>query len=139
MDSTDYSTERRRQKRLVPKVLAFAALAPDVEKLGKLKNISKVGLAFEYLSHTNEDQREQEAEVALFMKDGEFYIENISCTVIYDRDVGRDRQVFINPFEQRCCGVEFNRLPQEKASRLESFLNKYAIDPEGLSADETIT
>ncbi|MBI4775817.1 MAG: hypothetical protein HY788_16870 [Deltaproteobacteria bacterium] len=136
MDSSDNSSDRRRQKRLVPKVLAFAAMAPSVEKLGKLKNISQVGLAFEYVSHGREDRREHEAEIALFMKDGEFYIKDISCTVIYDLDVARENTLFVNPFEQRCCGVKFNRMPPEKAFQLESFLNKYAVDPEGLSADE---
>lgn len=140
MDSTDNNnTERRSEKRLVPKVLAFAALASDVEKLGKLKNINKCGLAFEYLSHSHGGRYEQETEIVLFMKDGEFHVKDIPCTIVYDLDIDRDNTLFINPFEQRCCGVKFNRMAPKKAFQLEYFLNQYTVDPEGLSADETIT
>jgi hypothetical protein len=117
--------EQRRHIRFLAVDNAFAALGAGFARVGRLKNISTGGLAFEYI--TDNDSDEQASQLDVFVSGEDFHLSKVPCRVVYDVPVSRSdvSRLFFQPFVTRQCGVQFGQLTQEKTTQLNLFLETY--------------
>jgi hypothetical protein len=114
--------ERRRHVRYSVVESAYAALGSAYFKVGKVKDCSKKGLAFEYLE--NGERRSDGDTVDIFLMEGTFHIHNLACEIVYDVPLyGRDGDLY----RPRRCGVNFNQPTFAQQKQITSFLEQYAI------------
>jgi hypothetical protein len=116
-------TEKRRFARYVAQDLAFAVFRPSFTKLGKIKDISRGGLAFDYV--TSEGRKEDSPEIEIFMSGPRFHITRVPAKTIYDRKVINHDYTFAPFVEKRRCGVQFGKLTEDQAEHLAHFLETY--------------
>jgi len=116
-------TERRKLTRLLAQDTAFAVLRPDFTKIGKIKGISRDGLAFEYIAY--EGQQKDASKMDIFLsEDGGLHLFQIPCKIIHDFKVD-DYPISTQHVEIRRCGLQFGELTEEQAAELEFFLKNY--------------
>ena len=111
--------ERRKLPRLLPQGLTFAVLRPHFTKVGKVKDISEGGLAFEYISL--ETQNRSSSEIDIIVSINQFYLSRIPCKIIYEIDIVEE---YIS-MERRRCGLQFGGLTEEQAAKLDFFLKHH--------------
>ena len=112
-------TEQRKFKRLLPQNLTFAVIRPHFSNLGKVKDISKGGLALEYV--LNETQNAGSSEIDIFLTDDSLYLRSIPSKIIYDREIDEEYQ----SVETWRCGLQFGDLTPTQKSQLEYFLQNH--------------
>ncbi len=118
--------EQRRQIRFVPHDSAFAALGSTFARVGKIKNISIGGLAFEYI--TDEDSDQEASQLDIFLSGNDFHLAKVPCRVVYDmpkRKSDDASRIVFETFMTKQCGVQFVGLTEDKVSQLDLFLNVY--------------
>ncbi len=95
---------------------------PPIARLRKLVDISRAGLAFEYIS--NQRQKFTSPELDLFWyKTPDPVVWRIPCKIVYD--IGESG--VSDKFAQiRRCGIKFGELSKEQEDRLREFIDKYA-------------
>jgi len=120
-------TERRQFPRFSAAENAFAALRPHFNKLGTIKDISRGGLAFEYIAL--EARGGDEAAIDIFLTGNGFYLSRIPCKVVYDTPVTKDEGAFQHLIEMRRCGIQFGEIEQPMADQLSFFLDHYTKKP----------
>ncbi len=74
--------EQRKYTRYAAADNAFAALEPGFNKVGRIQDISIMGLAFEYI--TDEVADFEVSKVDIFVIGEDFFISKIPCKVVYD-------------------------------------------------------
>jgi len=118
--------EKRRFIRLAVLDNAFAALWPALRKVGRIRDISISGLAFEYISENNEDSTSTHVEIFF-----EGNVENsfkLPCHAVYDIPVQQSDTMI--PFEMKLmkkrCGIQFELLSQSLQKQLKDFLDHCA-------------
>jgi hypothetical protein len=116
-------TERRKFTRLLAEDTAFAVLRPHFTKLGKIKDMSEGGLAFEYIAY--EGQKEDTSGMDIFLSGDRFYLGRIPCRIRYDIKIAERYQTPIDRIERRRCGLQFGELTDEQAAQLEFFLKNH--------------
>ena len=119
--------EHRKYIRFLVPDNAFAVSMPAFSKVGKIKDISIKGLAFEYI--TDETSETEISHANIFLNDDEFELLNMPCRVVYDvlsdrSGPGSSSEMKI---KRRRCGIRFTRLPALQRVQLEKFLEKYTI------------
>ena len=112
-------TEQRKFKRLLPQNLTFAVIRPHFSNLGKVKDISRGGMAYEYI--LNETLNTGYAEIDIFLSSDSFYLPRIPSKIIYDTKIVEKFQ----KVETRRCGVQFRDLTEEQAANLELLLKNH--------------
>ena len=112
-------TEQRKFKRLLPRNLTFAIIWPHYNNLGKVKDISRGGLAYEYILY--ETKNKGSAEIDIFLSDHNFYLPRIPSKIIYDTKKVENFQ----SVEMRRCGVQFGDLTEEQAANLDLLLKNH--------------
>ena len=117
--------ERRRHVRLLPQDDAFAALGSRFSRVGKLKNISIKGLAFEYI--TDGESGQEDCQLNIFVSGNGFHLPKVPCEVVYDIPVRNPKasRIFYQPFITKQCGVQFGALTEDKMAQLNRFLATY--------------
>jgi hypothetical protein len=117
--------EKRREKRLLVEDNAFAALGARFTKVGRVKNITKQGLAFEYI--TDGDSEDDPSQLDVFVSGDDFHLPKVPCKVVYDVPMRRSdgNRIFFQPFVTRQCGVQFEGLTEDKRAQLELFLETH--------------
>jgi hypothetical protein len=116
-------TENRKFRRFIAQDMAFAVFRPHFTKLGKIKDISKGGMAFEYV--TFEGAKKDSGEIDLFVSGARFHLSRIPAETVYDCSVGNDHYTF-NPFvERRRCAVQFGEFTEEQATQLRHFIETH--------------
>jgi len=117
--------ERRHYARYLSHANAFAALGRRYSIVGKIKNIALGGLAFEYLGDDSPDEEISEADI--FMVGNIFHLHNIPCRIIYDFDVYVPyvNSAYVKKLTTKRCGLKFDKLPEDLATRLMLFLEAY--------------
>jgi hypothetical protein len=116
-------TEKRKFERYLAQDLAFAVFRPSFTKLGKIKDISKGGLAFEYV--TPEGQMEDSTEIDIFISGTRFHMARVPAKTMYDTKVVNQDYRFAPFVERRRCGVQFGELTEEEAAQLGHFLETH--------------
>ena len=79
MSNKKDSTEKRKHERFKVKGGAFAAVTSDDNKIGQIKNISKGGLALQYLSSS--PQSKGIVEIDIFSKVDDFYLKELNIYI----------------------------------------------------------
>jgi hypothetical protein len=118
--------EKRRYVRFLPQPNTYAALGSCFTIVGKVKDISIGGLAFEYINNTDDSERHY-SKIAIFLSENGFYLENISCRVISDIptiSVNKKTVISSNCITNRCA-VQFTAVTEDQKERIEHFLKHY--------------
>lgn len=116
-------TEKRKFRRFLAQDMAFAVFRPHFTKLGKIKDISRGGMAFEYV--TFEGPKEDTAEMDIFISGVRFHLPRMPVQTVYDSSVVNDHYTFSPFVERRRCGVQFGELNEEQAAQLKYFLETH--------------
>ncbi|MBW1741830.1 MAG: PilZ domain-containing protein, partial [Deltaproteobacteria bacterium] len=116
-------TEKRRFRRFIAQDMAFAVFRPHFTKLGKIKDISRGGMAFEYV--TFEGAKEDSGEIDLFVSGARFHLSRMPAQTVYDSGVADNHYTFSPFVERRRCAVQFGELTQEQTTQLNHFLETH--------------
>jgi len=103
--------------------MAFAVFRPHFTKLGKIKDISRSGMAFEYV--TFEGAKADSGEIDLFVSGARFHLARMPAQTVYDTGVVNNHYSFSPFVERRRCGVKFGELTEEQATQLRHFLETH--------------
>ena len=118
------TTERRKQERYEPQDVTFVAMRPDFTRLGKLLDISRGGLCFQYMAKEYQNVATPSSDIDIFTSGSEYYLPGVPCKVIYDADVTKKMASFID-VKYRRCGLKFLNLSQEQVNQLDSYLKTH--------------
>lgn len=119
-------SERRRHIRHEALDNAFAALGPKYSRVGKIKDISSGGMAFEYIAR--KERIPKASQVDIFLAENNFNISNLACTVVYDIvvHVPHVESQFADLLATRRCGVRFGSLSLSSRRKLRIFIENQA-------------
>jgi len=124
--------DNRKHPRFLAREDTFASLA--YKKIGKVKNISMGGLAFEYVNITEDSNQVsshkdtfEPLQLSIFLSKSKFHLSDVPCDLIYDEitPVSVEDQKFIISLTLRCCGLKFRTLSKDIIAKLEFFLNNH--------------
>jgi len=108
----------------MPVKTAFAAVSPDSGRLGKILNISRGGLLFEYLCYGTDAANV--SLVDIFLPDNEFHLFGIPCRIIADEippaGVGCTN---LSVVTCKRCSLCFGQLSDAQRERLKFFLENF--------------
>ena len=124
MINTRKVVEKRKHPRLEAHEGAYAAIKSDSIKVGPLINISKGGLAFQYIG--NGRQIEGLHKLAIFLRGNHYRLENVSFKIISDFLL--DNRVPYSTIMMKRCGGQFGELTPSQESQLEYFLANHTTD-----------
>jgi hypothetical protein len=118
------NSEKRKYVRFAAQDKTFAALRSGFKKVGKVHDISVMGLGYVYFGHIQEDDSEAKfSHVDIFLSDDRFHLDNIPCRVAYDMEGSPpDTSGVINMHK---CGLHFGKLTEEQSEKLEFFIKNY--------------
>ena len=121
-------SEKRKYIRFLSQDRAYAAFGSHFSKVGKLKDISIGGLAFEYIENTEVSQGHF-SKVAIFHSENEFYLSDLACKLIYDHPIGvmNKKSIFKSRHPIKRCAVQFTVITADQEKKLEFFLDNYTI------------
>ena len=114
--------ERRKTVRFLPQTETYVALRPDFTKLGRLIDISRGGLSFQYISSKVESRGPTQLD--LFTGNNGFYLSTLRCKVIYDITLS-EQETSATPLERRRCGLEFGEATEAQAAQLELYFTNH--------------
>jgi len=124
--------DNRKHPRFLAREDTFASLAH--KKMGKVKNISMGGLAFEYVNIVEDSNQVsshsdtfEPLQLSIFLSKSKFHLSDVPCNLIYDEitPVSVEDQKFTTSLTPRCCGVKFRTLSKDIIAKLEFFLNNH--------------
>ncbi|MEE8431849.1 MAG: PilZ domain-containing protein [Candidatus Desulfatibia sp.] len=115
--------EKRKHRRFKAKEGAFAVVTSGDNKIGQIKNISKGGLAFQYVA--SEKKLAGLLTMDIFRNSKEFYLKNVSVKTTSDIYV--DNKSPFSTIILRQCGGKFADLADNQISQLDRFIQNYTI------------
>ena len=122
-------SERRESLRLRPKAATFVALRPEFSKLGKLLDINRSGLCFQYVSKGESVETPAALNIDMFVSNNGYYLPNIPCRMVYDEKLKREMD-FVMGLEYRRCGLRFDQLDKEQMDQLNLYLQEHTAGAE---------
>jgi hypothetical protein len=122
------ANERRKFRRMVVEALAFAILRPRFKKLIRIINMSRNGLACEYLVHKKMSKAYAEPKVDVLLFKDKFHRAAIPCKVVYEIKMFRNEYGVNNGMEKRRCGLQFNEPSDEQREQIELFMKDYVAE-----------
>ena len=119
------SPEKRRYVRYNTKPLVYAALGSHYSRVGKVKDISIGGLAFEYVA--GNDLPNDLTRIDVFAAGNGIYIPAIACRKIYEFviDNGLEQYEPTNDIAMMRCGVEFINPGRVQLTQLKELIDTY--------------
>jgi len=116
--------EQRKYTRYAAADNAFAALEPGFNKVGRIQDISIMGLAFEYI--TDEVADFEVSKVDIFVSGVDFFISKIPCKVVYDIPLETSGATQSpNGLMHKRCGLQFESLSNTGRVMIEQFMEDY--------------
>ena len=115
------SPERRKHKRLKVKEGSIAISIPDSKKLGQIKDISKGGLAFQYLGSVEQAKNSVEVEILSIADD--FYLRKLPVRTVLDVEINNPVSLSLLP--KRQLSMQFGKLNHYQKELLNHFLQRY--------------
>ena len=117
--------ERREHERLLLKDSSFAALGSNYARVGKIKNISRGGLAFEYIA--GESGSRDSSQVDIFMTGDVFHMHHVPCRLVYEIDVRipNVHDQYVKILTTKRCGLAFAELSEADRAKLEFFIEAH--------------
>jgi hypothetical protein len=114
--------DRRQSTRYATNSDFFLAFWPSLDRVGKLRDVSDSGVAFEYAVFDVKDEV-MDVEVDIFAsRPSHLMLRRVPCKVVYDIKLERPSMVGI---ETRRCGLRFENLSQQHTELLKILLSKY--------------
>jgi hypothetical protein len=124
MDRKTIKVEKRKFTRFKIKGLSFALLKSSFcEELGEIIDISKGGLAFQYL--VGENQIKEAVELDIILAHNGFYIKKIPCKTISDFDI--INEICFSSLKMRRHSIKFGELDNNQISELDYFIKQHTI------------
>lgn len=124
MDNTHW-IEKRKHRRFEAKDGSFVVVWPDFSKQGQIIDISKGGLAFQYIADEEETKGEG-AELDILLQDISFYLERVPFKTAYDIEI-QNQSTYV-PLKMRRMGVEFGELTPNQTALLDYFIKNYTVN-----------
>ena len=118
-------TEKRQHPRYSVRKDGIEIFSRENKLIGKLKNISKSGLAFCY-TPVGDEKAESDTIDVMATGPARFYLSGLDCRKVYDISTLAEDQNFTGA-ETRLCGMEFVRIEAEQ--KLAFFLRNYLSQP----------
>jgi hypothetical protein len=120
--------ERRQSLRYALQPNVFIVFNPYPERLGKLKDVGRGGVGFEYLVTDNSilDRAEEvvDVKVDIFIPaSNRFLFRSLPCKVVYDIKI---EQPTLSGIQTRRCGLKFDQLSQRHNDQLKQLIDSYA-------------
>ncbi len=113
--------ERRQHPRYSVRDVGIEIFSRRSQIIGKLENISKHGLAFQYATVGN-DMAQSDTIDIMATGPARFYLSGLACRKAYDISALAEDQSFTGA-ETRLCGMKFVRIEAEQ--KLDFFLKNY--------------
>ena len=117
------SVERRQQPRFKVAEGVFAALVNHTSKLGQIRDISKLGLAFRYIDHG--DEPGVTSELKIIIGSGGVYLDKLPFKKVSDFEIRNEHS--FSSIKMRQIGLQFGKLTEQQQRRLEDFIQKHTI------------
>ncbi len=103
--------------------IAFAVIKSKPIKMGQIINISREGLAFNYIARHGGSNGLFKMDI-LFAQDA-FYLDRLLFKPVFDFEIETD--IPLNSFTIRKCGVQFGELSSRQRSHLEYFISNHTV------------
>ncbi|WP_028313404.1 PilZ domain-containing protein [Desulfatibacillum aliphaticivorans] len=114
--------ERRRHTRHKTPESCFAALRAESTTVGRIRDISKGGLSFEYLEDVDAPAHSDGGEsVDLFMTGGGLFVRQIPCQTVRDNLAMHDDLTF-SGIGIRRRGLQFEELNEQASHEVEAYI-----------------
>ena len=121
--------EKRRYQRYSVPDLKIQVFCLSAKIIGKLVNICKEGLSFQF--NPKPDDKIECSEVKIMaIGSTRFHLPAISCKTVYDISVLAENQTFTGS-ETRLRGVQFSRLTREQNQKLSLLLEHHKVERTG--------
>jgi len=121
------NAERRKKKRRKPEDMTFVAMRPEFTRLGRILDINKEGLCFQYMAKEAQRGNAASADIDIFTGGSEYYMAGVPCRLIYDAEI-RKKMAYFTDVEYRRCGLQFLKLTKEQSDLLEFYLKNHTSD-----------
>ena len=118
--------DKRKDARYVAQENVIVALQNGGTTVGKVRDVSKGGLSFEYIIYDEDSNAKSMGRDIFIFVDG-FSIRRVPCRVVYDIPVAEPESddLYITPLATKRCGVQFETLSGEHKEKLEFLLQTY--------------
>ena len=127
MNAPEPKKDRRRHARYKVKKDAFAVIRTSDNKLGRIRDVSKGGLSFEYIMKG--DPAEGPTELDIFTTDNDFYLKLLPVQVVLDSTLEPEHA--FSSLEMRRLGVRFGDMTPTQMSKLDFFLQNLTSEGSG--------
>ena len=122
IDRKTIEVENRKFKRFKVKDLSFALLKSDsYEELGEIIDISKGGLAFQYL--VGENQIKEAVELDIILAHNGFHLKKLPCKTISDFEI--INEIYFSSLKMRRHSIKFGELDNNQISELDYFIKQH--------------
>jgi hypothetical protein len=120
-------SEKRRYTRFNFKDNVYAALGTHFSRVGRIKNISVDGLAFEYIENTKNSELDSSV-VSIFHSENGFLLPHIDCKLIYDHTICQTikQSTFKKRYSIKRCGILFIAINSVQMKKLNFFIDNYS-------------
>ena len=115
--------ERRKHNRYRARDFAFAVFKAHVSKLGQIIDISKSGLAFQYIA--SKEWSNGTFEIDMFLADNGFYLYNLTVKTVSDFEVASESS--LSSITMRRRGTQFENPTHDQMSQLEYFIQHHTV------------
>jgi hypothetical protein len=118
-------SEQRKSIRFFVQDNVNVALRGKFTKVGRVKDISMEGLAFEHIDEENQNSETSRRDILLWVNG--FSLSKLPGRIVYDVPLATPDEyqgLFIHLITKRC-GVQFEILSEDQASKLDFFLKTY--------------
>ena len=119
--NTEGRIERRKHRRFVVEEGVYVLLKNNSSKLGQIRNISRGGLAFNYI--VNGEKMHESFKVDIFISGRGFYLKDLPSKKISDFHI--KNKLPFSTFAIRKVGIQFNELTQSQLSQLDNFMREH--------------
>jgi hypothetical protein len=116
-------SERRQQKRFKAQEGAFAALVNPCSQLGQIKDISKLGLSFQYIE--TEERPQEACELKIILGSHGLYIDKLPYETITDIEISSEYS--FSSIKMRQVSLKFGQLTSAQQARLENFITNHTV------------
>jgi hypothetical protein len=116
--------ERRKHKRFRAEDGAYAAVRPQYDKIGQIIDVSRGGLSFRYL--VSDSYGEASSELDIFLIGDDFHLDKLPFKTVSDQEI--PERLSLGSRSMRRCAVQFGKLTQVQALKLEEFILKHTVE-----------
>ena len=123
-------SERRKLVRFRVHSPIYASLGENFDRVGKVKDISMRGIAFEYTS-SDHDSMTETTQVDILSLDEDIHLSRVPCAVAYEYDLRKhDTLRQLGRFlVTRRCGVKFGDFTETQRAQFERLIARQTSGP----------